>query len=107
MWPLSRGVAAIRGRETERNSYVAASEFQRRVMNHLNRQGMSLTNLADHTGYSYRLLENLIAGKTRQIPVDFFVRVADALDLTMGEKDALVRSWAFGIEKRSWRLTSA
>jgi hypothetical protein len=23
----------------------------------------------------------------------------------MEEKDALVRSWAFGIEKRSWRLT--
>jgi hypothetical protein len=64
------------------------------------------TALADHTGYSYRLLENLIAGKTRQIPVDFFVRVADILGLTMEEKDALVRSWAFGIEKRSWRLTS-
>jgi hypothetical protein len=39
--------------------------------------------------------------------VDFFIRVADTLDLTMEEKDALVRSWAFGIEKRSWRLTSA
>jgi lambda repressor-like predicted transcriptional regulator len=85
---------------------VPASEFQRRLMNHLNRQGMSLANLVEHTGYSYSLLENLIAGKTRKIPVDFFVRVADALDLTMGEKDALVRSWAFGIEKRSWRLTS-
>ena len=53
------------------------------------------------------LLENLIAGKTRQMPVDFFIRVADALDLTLVEKDALVRSWAFGIEKRSWRLTDA
>jgi len=85
---------------------MAASEFQRRLMNHLNRQGISLANLAERTGYDALLLENLIAGKTRQIPVDFFVRVADALDLTMGEKDALVRSWAFGIEKRSWRLTS-
>jgi transcriptional regulator with XRE-family HTH domain len=85
---------------------VAASEFQRRLMNHLNRQGMSLANLAERTDYSPLLLENLIAGKTRQIPVDFYVRVADALDLSMGEKDALVRSWAFGIEKRSWRLTS-
>ena len=37
----------------------------------------------------------------------FFVRVADSLDLTTVEKDALVRSWAFGIEKRSWSLTSA
>jgi len=85
---------------------MAASEFQRRLMNHLNRQGMSITNLAEHTGYSPYLLENLMAGKTRQIPVDFFVRVGDTLDLSTMEKDALVRSWAFGIEKRSWTLTS-
>ena len=75
-------------------------------MNYLNRQGMSLTNLAERTGYSYSLLEELIAGRTRQIPVDFFVRIASILNLSMEEKDALVRSWAFGIEKRSWSLTS-
>jgi len=86
---------------------MAASEFQRRLMNHLNRQGMTIAGLAEHTGYSSPLLGNLIAGKTRQTPVDFFVRIADVLDLTMGEKDALVRSWTFGIEKRSWHLTSA
>ena len=86
---------------------MAASEFQRRLINYLNRQGMSVAGLAKQSGYSPVLLENLIAGKTRQIPVDFFVRVADILNLTMGEKDALVRSWAFGIEKRSWSLTSA
>ncbi len=86
---------------------MAASEFQRTLMNNLSRQGMSVAGLAEHTGYSALLLDNLIAGKTRQIPVDFFVRVGDTLNLTMEEKDALVRSWAFGIEKRSWRLTSA
>ncbi len=86
---------------------MAASEFQRRLMNHLNRQGMSVANLAQRTGYGPLLLENLIAGKTRQIPVDFFVRVADTLDLSTVEKDALVRSWAFGIEKRSWSLTNS
>ena len=86
---------------------MAASEFQRGLMNHLGRQGMSVANLAQRTGYSTLLLENLMAGKTRQIPVDFFVRGCDTLDLTMEEKDALVRSWAFGIEKRSWSLTSA
>ena len=85
---------------------MAASEFQRTLMSHLNRQGMSVVNLAERTGYSYHLLENLIAGRTRQIPADFFVRVGDTIDLTMEERDALVRSWAFGIEKRSWRLTS-
>jgi lambda repressor-like predicted transcriptional regulator len=86
---------------------MPATEFQRSLMNHLNRDGMSIANLAAHTGYSSPLLENLIAGKTRQIPVDFFLRVADTLNLTQEEKDTLVRSWAFGIEKRSWRLTSA
>jgi lambda repressor-like predicted transcriptional regulator len=85
---------------------MAASEFQRTLMNNLNRQGMSLTNLAERTGYSYSLLENLIAGRTRQIPVDFFVRIGDVLGLSSVERDTLVRSWAFGIEKRSWHLTS-
>jgi lambda repressor-like predicted transcriptional regulator len=86
---------------------MAASEFQRTLMSHLGRQGASVADLASRTGYSPFLLENLIAGKTRQIPVDFFIRVADTLDLTMEEKDALVGSWAFGIEKRSWSLSNS
>ena len=86
---------------------MAASDFQQKLMNYLSRRGMSVANLAQHTGYSPLLLENLIAGRTRQIPVDFFVRVPDTLDLTTVEKDALVRSWAFGIEKRSWSLTTS
>ena len=86
---------------------MAASEFQRTLMSNLSRQGMSIASLARQTGYSPVLLENLIAGRTRQIPVDFFVRVADVLDLTTVEKDALIRSWAFGIENRSWSLSSS
>jgi lambda repressor-like predicted transcriptional regulator len=86
---------------------MAASEFQRTLMSHLGRQGVSVAALARRTGYSPVLLENLIAGKTRQMPVDFFVRVADALDLPMEEKDALVRSWAFGMEKRTWHLPNS
>ena len=86
---------------------MAASEFQRTLMSNLSRQGMSVAGLARQTGYSPLLLDDLIAGRTRQIPVDFFIRVADALDLTTVEKDALVRSWAFGIEKRSWHLTNS
>ena len=45
---------------------MAASEFQRTLMSNLSRQGMSLAGLAEHTGYGPSLLENLIAGKTRQ-----------------------------------------
>jgi hypothetical protein len=63
---------------------------------------MSVVELAEQTGYSSLLLENIIAGKSRQMPVDFFVRIADVLDLNAAEKDALVRSWAFGIERWSW-----
>jgi len=86
---------------------MAVSEFQRTLMNILSRHRMSVANLAERTGYNPLLLENLIAGKSRDIPVDFFIRVGDALNLTTAEKDALVRSWAFGIEKRSRRLYSA
>jgi hypothetical protein len=35
------------------------------------------------------------------VPVDFFVRVDRILELTEEEKDALVSSWAFGVER--WR----
>ena len=86
---------------------MAASEFQRTLMSYLGRQGVSVADLTRQTGYSPVLLENLIAGKTRQMPVDFFVQVADALDLTTEEKDDLVRSWAFGIEKRTWQLPNS
>ncbi len=86
---------------------MAVSDFQRTLMNILSRQSMSVANLAERTGYNPLLVESLIAGKSREIPVDFFIRVADALNLTTDEKDELVRSWAFGIEKRSWRVYSA
>ena len=79
------------------------NEFQRTLMNILSRQGVSLPELARLTGYSVSLLESIITGKSRQMPVDFFVRVADALKLPEEEKDRLVRSWAFGVERWSWR----
>jgi len=84
---------------------VAVNEFQRILMNILSRHSMSVSTLAERAGYSPLLLENIIAGKSRQMPVDFFVRVANVLNLNPQEKDALVRSWAFGIERWSWRLT--
>jgi hypothetical protein len=86
---------------------MAASEFQRTLMSYLSRQGVSVAALARQTGYSAILLENLIAGKTRQMPVDFFVRVADTLGLSTAEKNDLVRSWALGIEKRTWHLPNS
>jgi hypothetical protein len=39
------------------------------------------------------------------MPVDFFVRIANVLKLNTEEKEALELSWAFGIERLSWRLT--
>jgi len=74
-------------------------------MNILSRHGMSVSTVAEHAGYNPLLLENIIVGKSRQMPVDFFVRIANVLNLNPEEKDALVRSWAFGIERWSWCLT--
>jgi hypothetical protein len=56
-------------------------------------------------GYDSLFFEKIVTGKSRQIPVDFFVRLADTLDLTIGEKEALVRSWAFGVERWNWPQT--
>jgi hypothetical protein len=86
---------------------MAVTDFQRALMNILTQKGMSLANLAEQTGYNPLLLENLVAGKSRQIPVDFFIRVGGVLELPTEEIDALVRSWAFGIQKRTWYLSSA
>jgi transcriptional regulator with XRE-family HTH domain len=72
------------------------NEFQLTLTNIVERRGMSVADLAERTGYNPLFLENIITGKSRQIPVDFFLRVAQALDLGEEEKDALVRSWAFG-----------
>jgi transcriptional regulator with XRE-family HTH domain len=72
------------------------NEFQRTLMNILEKRGMSVADLAERAGYNPLFFENIITGKSRQIPVDFFLRIAQALDLSDEEKDALVRSWAFG-----------
>ena len=72
------------------------NEFQRTLMNILERHGMSVADLAERTGYNPRFFENIVTGKSRQIPVDFFLRITQVLDLSDEEKDALVRSWAFG-----------
>jgi transcriptional regulator with XRE-family HTH domain len=78
------------------------NEFQQTLTNIVERRGMSVADLAERTEYNPLFLENIITGKSRQIPVDFFLRVAQALDLSEEEKDALVRSWAFGVERESY-----
>jgi hypothetical protein len=51
---------------------MAASEVQREPMNHLGRQGMSVANLAQRTGYSPLLLpKNLIVSKVVGYPWTF------------------------------------
>ena len=65
-------------------------------MNILEKRGMNVADLAERTGYNPLFFEDIITGKSRQIPVDFFLRVAQVLELSEEEKDALVRSWAFG-----------
>ena len=72
------------------------NEFQLTLTNILEKRGMSVADLAERTGYNPLFFENIVTGKDRQMPVDFFLRVARVLDLSEEEKDVLVRSWAFG-----------
>ena len=72
------------------------NEFLLTLTNIVERRGMSVADLAERTGYNPVFFESIITGKSRQIPVDFFLRVDQVLDLSEEEKDALVRSWAFG-----------
>jgi cyanate lyase len=72
------------------------NEFQLTLTNILQRRGISVADLAERTGYNPLFFENIVMGKNRQMPVDFFLRVARVLDLSEEETDALVRSWAFG-----------
>ena len=66
------------------------------MINIVERRGISVADLAERTGYNPLFFENIVTGKNRQMPVDFFLRVAQTLNLSEEEKDALVRSWAFG-----------
>jgi hypothetical protein len=78
------------------------NEFQLTLTNYIARQDMSISELAKRIGYDPLLFEKIIMGKNCQIPVDFFIRIADVLNLTTGEKDALVCSWAFGVDQWNW-----
>jgi cyanate lyase len=72
------------------------NEFQLTLTNIVEKRGISVADLAEQTGYNPLFFENIVTGKNRQMPVDFFLRVARVLDLSEEEKDVLVRSWAFG-----------
>jgi transcriptional regulator with XRE-family HTH domain len=78
------------------------NEFQLTLTNILERRGTSVSDLAEATGYTPLLFESIMTGKSRQVPVDFFLRIAQVLNLSEDEKDALVRAWAFGEERRSY-----
>jgi hypothetical protein len=78
---------------------MAMNEFEHTLTNIVERHGVSMDDLAKQARYDPLFFRNVVSGKSRQMPVDFFVRVADVLDLSAEEKDALVRSWAFGVER--------
>ena len=63
------------------------------------KRGTEISALAGRTGYSSRFFEDIVTGKSRKVPVDFFIRVDRILELTEEEKVALVSSWAFGEEQ--------
>jgi transcriptional regulator with XRE-family HTH domain len=75
------------------------NEFELTLLDTCAKREMNVEDLAERTGYDATLFENIASGRSRQIPVDFFVRIANVLNLSNEEKDALVRSWAFGVER--------
>jgi hypothetical protein len=75
------------------------NEFEHTLLRILAEHGMSLSELANETGYNPIFFEDVVSGKSRKIPVDFFVRLAEVLELSNQEKDQLLRSWAFGVER--------
>lgn len=78
------------------------NEFQLTLSHYTARRGMSISELAHRMGYDPLLFEKIVIGTNRRIPVDFFIRIADVLDLTRAETDALVSSWAFGVDRWNW-----
>jgi len=78
---------------------ATVNEFEHTLLNTLAKHDMSLSELAEKTGYNPFFFADVAAGKNRKIPVNFFIRIAEVLDLSNQEKDALVRSWAFGVER--------
>ena len=78
---------------------MVINEFEHTLMNIVQKHGTSMDTLAKQASYDPLFFRNVVSGKSRQMPVDFFVRVANVLDLSAEEKDALVRSWAFGVER--------
>jgi DNA-binding Xre family transcriptional regulator len=75
------------------------NEFELTLLDTCAKRKLNVEDLAERTGYDATLFENIASGWSRQIPVDFFVRIANVLNLSNEEKDALVRSWAFGVER--------
>ena len=78
------------------------NEFQLTLTNYAARQGINISELAKRLGYDPLVIEKTVIGQNRRIPVDFFIRIAEVLNLTTREKDALVRSWAFGTYHWNW-----
>jgi len=71
------------------------NEFQVTLTNITARRGTSVSDVAKRVGYDPLLFESIVTGKDRQIPVDFLIRIADVLDLSNVEKNALVVRLAY------------
>lgn len=75
------------------------NEFEHTLSKIFAKRGMSLSDLAERAGYNPLFFRSIVSGKNRQVPVNFFVRIAEVLILSNEAKDELARSWAFGVER--------
>jgi hypothetical protein len=86
----------------DKEKRLTMNEFQLTLSDYTASQGMSISELANRMGYDPLLFEKIVIGTNRQIPVDFFIQIGDVLNLTRAEKDSLVSSWAFGVDRWNW-----
>ncbi len=75
------------------------NEFEHTLNSIHDRHSMDVSDLAERAGYDSLFFRNIVTGKSRQIPVNFFVRIVYNLTLSTEEKDAPIRSWTLGAKR--------
>ncbi len=62
------------------------NELQLTLTNILGKRGIKVSAIAERAGYGSRFFEDIVTGKSCQVPVDFFVRVDVSLNLARKKK---------------------
>jgi hypothetical protein len=67
---------------------IEINELQLTLTSTLGKRGITMSALAERARYGSRFFEDVVTGKSRKVPVDFFVRADRILELTEEGKNA-------------------